>query len=222
MTRLGSSPLWPASWRPVASGDLAPDPRFRAWPVAAGVATYNTLVPTALTPRSHTQVSALFGGLPLVPPGVVPITEWRPTLGARRPSTWTCTRALPILPVQRRYPRIAGGCGLSGWQFSAAVQDHIGGCQHRSTELVLAPSESLHVLAGRMPAMRCPGGRPGHLQRSTQPVPLFLPELSGGLRSPPVASTGTLSVAPRWCLFIYLTIPGIAAMVLGASKSMPS
>jgi SAM-dependent methyltransferase len=51
---------------------------FAPGPVAAGVSAYNALVPTALTPRSHTQVSALFAGLPLVPPGVVPLTEWRP------------------------------------------------------------------------------------------------------------------------------------------------
>ena len=31
----------------------------------------------AVTPRSHAQLTALFGGLPLVPPGVVPVTEWR-------------------------------------------------------------------------------------------------------------------------------------------------
>jgi SAM-dependent methyltransferase len=51
---------------------------FAPGPVAAGVTAYNTLIPTALVPRSHTQVSALFDGLPLVPPGVVPLTEWRP------------------------------------------------------------------------------------------------------------------------------------------------
>jgi SAM-dependent methyltransferase len=51
---------------------------FAPGPVAAGVAAYNGLVPTALIPRSHVQVSALFGGLPLVPPGVVPLIEWRP------------------------------------------------------------------------------------------------------------------------------------------------
>ncbi len=53
------------------TGDLAPGP------VAAGVGAYNEAVPTAVTPRSHAQVTALFGGLPLVPPGVVPVIEWR-------------------------------------------------------------------------------------------------------------------------------------------------
>jgi S-adenosyl methyltransferase len=42
------------------------------------VAAYNNLVPAGITARSHAQVTALFGGLPLVPPGVVPVTEWRP------------------------------------------------------------------------------------------------------------------------------------------------
>ena len=54
---------------------------FAPGPVSAGVEAYTRLVPTPLTPRSHTQISALFGGLPLVPPGVVPITEWRPAIG---------------------------------------------------------------------------------------------------------------------------------------------
>jgi SAM-dependent methyltransferase len=54
---------------------------FAPAPVTAGVGAYNALVPTALTPRTHSQVSALFGRLPLVPPGVVPLTEWRPATG---------------------------------------------------------------------------------------------------------------------------------------------
>jgi SAM-dependent methyltransferase len=54
------------------TGDFAPGP------VTSGVAAYNALVPTPLTARSHAQVSALFGDLSLVAPGVVPLTEWRP------------------------------------------------------------------------------------------------------------------------------------------------
>ena len=34
-----------------------------------------------MVPRTHAQVTALFGGLPLVAPGVVPVTEWRPAAG---------------------------------------------------------------------------------------------------------------------------------------------
>jgi len=47
--------------------------------VGAAVGAYNAAVPGGVIPRSHAEVTALFGGLPLVPPGVVPLTEWRPT-----------------------------------------------------------------------------------------------------------------------------------------------
>ena len=32
------------------------------------------------TTRTHSHVTGLFGGLPLVPPGVVPVSEWRPAI----------------------------------------------------------------------------------------------------------------------------------------------
>jgi S-adenosyl methyltransferase len=53
------------------TSDLAPDA------VNSGVAAYNTLVPAGITARTHAEVTALFGGLRLVPPGVVPVSEWR-------------------------------------------------------------------------------------------------------------------------------------------------
>jgi SAM-dependent methyltransferase len=73
-----ASVLAPGSFVAIShlTGDFAPGP------VAAGVAAYNARVPAGLIPRTHTQVSALFAGLPLVPPGVVPLTEWRPSSGA--------------------------------------------------------------------------------------------------------------------------------------------
>ena len=55
------------------TADLAPGQ------VGAAVEAYNTAVPGGVIPRSHAEVTALFGGLPLVPPGVVPLTEWRST-----------------------------------------------------------------------------------------------------------------------------------------------
>ena len=55
------------------TADLAPGQ------VGSAVAAYNTAVPGGVIPRSHAEVTALFGGLPLVPPGVVPLTEWRAT-----------------------------------------------------------------------------------------------------------------------------------------------
>lgn len=54
------------------TADFAPDE------VGAGVATYNNLVPAGITTRTHREVTALFGELALVPPGVVPVSEWRP------------------------------------------------------------------------------------------------------------------------------------------------
>jgi S-adenosyl methyltransferase len=53
------------------TSDLAPDA------VNSGVAAYNALVPAGITARTHAEVTALFGGLRLVPPGVVPVSEWR-------------------------------------------------------------------------------------------------------------------------------------------------
>ncbi|HEY7145712.1 MAG TPA: SAM-dependent methyltransferase [Streptosporangiaceae bacterium] len=54
------------------TADFAPEA------VTAGVAAYNRLVPAGITARSHAQVSGLLAGMGLVPPGVVPVTEWRP------------------------------------------------------------------------------------------------------------------------------------------------
>jgi hypothetical protein len=67
--------------------------------VASGVTAYNEAVPGGITARTHAQVTALLGGLPLIPPGVVPVSEWRAepgtvsqpadlyaTLAATRPS----------------------------------------------------------------------------------------------------------------------------------------
>ena len=79
-----AGPLAPGSF--VAISHLTAD--FAPGPVSAGVSAYNAAVPTAVIPRSHTRVSALFGGLPLVPPGVVPLAEWRPPIvgpGGRAP-----------------------------------------------------------------------------------------------------------------------------------------
>jgi len=53
---------------------------FAPGTVTAGVETYNLLVPGSLTPRTRAQVTALFAGLPLIPPGVVPLTGWHPDL----------------------------------------------------------------------------------------------------------------------------------------------
>ena len=66
--------LAPASYVAIShmTADFAPDA------VTAAAGAYNALAPIPVTARSHTGVTALFGTLPLVAPGVVPITEWRP------------------------------------------------------------------------------------------------------------------------------------------------
>jgi len=73
---------------------------FAPGPVAAGVEAYNALVPTALVPRSHARVSSLFGGLPLVPPRVVPVTEWRPATGPS-PQTADLYAGIARIPEDR-------------------------------------------------------------------------------------------------------------------------
>jgi SAM-dependent methyltransferase len=69
-----ASALAPGSF--VAISHLTAD--FAPGPVAAGTAAYIAAVPVPLVPRSHAQVSALFGGLSLVAPAVVPVSGWRP------------------------------------------------------------------------------------------------------------------------------------------------
>jgi len=63
------------------TADFAPEQ------VTSGVAAYNSLVPTEITARTHAQITALFDRLSLVPPGVVPVSEWRPVMGYRPQAT---------------------------------------------------------------------------------------------------------------------------------------
>ena len=66
----------------VAISHLTAD--FAPAAVTSAVAAYNEAVPGEICARSHAQVSALLGGLSLVPPGVVPVSEWRPDPGLIR------------------------------------------------------------------------------------------------------------------------------------------
>jgi len=72
-----ASTLAPGSYLAIShlTGDFAPEQ------VTAATAAYNTQVPVPVTARTHAQVTGLFGGLPLLAPGVVPVTEWRPEVG---------------------------------------------------------------------------------------------------------------------------------------------
>jgi hypothetical protein len=72
-----ASTLAPGSYLAIShlTGDFGPGQ------VAAATAAYNSQVSAPVTARSHAQVTGLFGGLPLLAPGVVPVTEWRPEVG---------------------------------------------------------------------------------------------------------------------------------------------
>jgi hypothetical protein len=70
------SALAPGSYLAIShlTADFAPEQ------VAAAATAYNTLAPVPVIARTHTEVTGLFGGLPLLAPGVVPITQWRPRI----------------------------------------------------------------------------------------------------------------------------------------------
>ncbi len=67
--------LAPGSY--VAISHLTAD--FAPPQVTAATNAYNALAPIPVIARTHTEVTGLFAGLPLVPPGIVPVTEWRPS-----------------------------------------------------------------------------------------------------------------------------------------------
>jgi hypothetical protein len=54
------------------TADFAPET------VSEAVGAYNKMVATPVTARTHAQVTRLFAGLPMVAPGVVSVSEWRP------------------------------------------------------------------------------------------------------------------------------------------------
>jgi len=75
------------------TADVAPEQ------VTAATDAYNALTPVPVIPRTHAQVTALFGGLTLVAPGVVPVSEWRMPAGeAARP----CDLYVGVACVSRR------------------------------------------------------------------------------------------------------------------------
>jgi hypothetical protein len=77
VARLASA-LAPGSYIAIShlTADFAPGP-----PTArAG----NDTAPVPVIARTCAQVTSLFAGLPLLPPGVVPITAWRPDLNSRQ------------------------------------------------------------------------------------------------------------------------------------------
>ena len=115
--------------------------------VASGVAAYNEAVPRAITARSHAQVTALLGGLPLVPPGVVPVSEWRADPGrVRQPADLYA--ALASTSTSRHQP----GCLPAARQKSGPITD---------------PTGPPHTPAGDRP--RLPPAGPGPTGSGTGP-----------------------------------------------------
>jgi SAM-dependent methyltransferase len=80
------------------TADMAPEQ------VTSGVAAYNSLVPAGITARSHAQVTALFGRLSLVPPGVVPVAEWRSAAGCQHPQSADVYAGLGMTARQGQTP----------------------------------------------------------------------------------------------------------------------
>jgi O-methyltransferase involved in polyketide biosynthesis len=76
VARLASA-LAPGSYLAIShlTGDFAPEQ------ITAATEAYNTHTHVPVTARTHAQVTGLFGGLPLLAPGVVPVPEWRPEAG---------------------------------------------------------------------------------------------------------------------------------------------
>jgi SAM-dependent methyltransferase len=72
--------LAPGSY--VAISHLTAD--FAPEAVGEAVEAYNKVVPTPVIARTHAEVTGLFAGLPLVAPGVIPVSEWRPDMIVRQ------------------------------------------------------------------------------------------------------------------------------------------
>jgi hypothetical protein len=66
--------------------------------VARAVSAYNTLVPVSVHPRSRDQVTGLLGGLELLWPGVVPVTQWRPSIAEAPASACDLYGGLALVP----------------------------------------------------------------------------------------------------------------------------
>jgi SAM-dependent methyltransferase len=91
--------LAPGSYLAIShlTADFAPEQ------VAAAVTAYNAQASVPVAPRTHAGVTGLFGGLPLVAPGVVPVIEWRPSVaGLPHRMTADLYAGLASIPGGRR------------------------------------------------------------------------------------------------------------------------
>jgi len=88
-----------ASGSHIAISHLTAD--FAPAQVTAATSAYNNLAPVPVTARTRTQVTALFGGLPLAAPGVVKITQWRPRIGGPFPQPADLYGGVARIPEDR-------------------------------------------------------------------------------------------------------------------------
>ena len=96
---------------------------------------YNKRSATRATLRSHDEVARFFGGLDLLPPGLVHLGSWQ-SGSARRPPARRCLDRAGVQALTRHHhaglaraqaapgtpdaPQVPGACG---------IQDHSGGCR---------------------------------------------------------------------------------------------
>ena len=75
---------------------------FAPGPVTAAVRAYNAAAPVPVTARTRAQIAALFGALPLLGPGIVPVTSWRPDVSDPEPSPADLYAGVARIPAERR------------------------------------------------------------------------------------------------------------------------
>jgi hypothetical protein len=92
-----ASALAPGSYLAIShlTADFAPEQ------VTAATQAYNSHTHVPVTARTHSQITGLFGGLPLLAPGVVPVTEWRPAV-AGLPHRHTADLFAGVARIDRR------------------------------------------------------------------------------------------------------------------------
>lgn len=110
--------LAPGSY--VAISHLTAD--FAPEQVTAATTAYNALAPVPVTARTHAQVTALFGGLRLLPPGVVKVSEWRPGIGDPFPQPADLHAGVARIPGQRPARAASRDRGSAGEPTLAEVQ----------------------------------------------------------------------------------------------------
>src|SRR5262249_3983069 len=83
--------------------------------VTAAAQAYSALAPVPVIPRTHAQVTGLLGGLPLVPPGVVRVSEWRPAHTGEFTQPADLYAGLATIPRDRRWPPRPGRLPRRRW-----------------------------------------------------------------------------------------------------------